>query len=679
MAEKLIITDIEFESIKQNLKTFLNTQTQFLDYNFEGSGLSVLINLLAYNTYYNAFYSNMMANELFIDSAQIRNSLLSHAKSLNYTPVSRRAPVAIVNVVVTPPGGNTQGSLTMDRFTEFQSQAIDGVNYTFVNTDAVSVYKEAGVFTFGNLQIRAGKPQTATFTYDALSNPASRFELPNDDIDTSTLLVTVQASSLNTATQTFSVSTDITELTANSAVYYLGTSTANKYQLTFGNGSVSRALANGNIVIATYLSTDGVDANKANSFATGSIGGFSNVSITAVSEASGGAERETDDSIRANAPIAYTSQGRAVTQKDYETLLKQLYPDIQSIFVWGGEDNVPPVYGKVFVSIAPKEGVIINDAEKTRIVSSILGPITVLSITPVLVDPDYVYMKFETKVEVDGKLTLLTSAQIAETVRSAIVSYTNLTFNQFGAIFTASKFSRAIDDSLTAILGSDTTVRLEKRILPTFNVHTTYTVNFGTELHHAPIQRAMRSTAFTTYDSTNVLRTAYIEEVFNSSTGVDSIEITNPGYNYTTPPTITITGDGTGANAVATIVNGRIDTITVLKRGTNYTSALVTISGGGGQEGAATAVVQSKYGTLRSFYYNSNSEKVDINPELGTINYFTGELTIRDLSIVESLTDTDDVRISVEPEASIIETQRNQLLLLDTDDPTAINISVVVR
>lgn len=679
MAEKLIITDLEFETIKTNLKTFLSSQQTFLDYNFEGSALATLINLLAYNTYYNSFYYNMVANELFIDSAQVRNSLLSHSKSLNYTPISRRAATAIVTLDITPPGGNTQSVLTLERFTQFQSQSIDGVNYTFVTTGAETIYKENGKFSFINLEIKEGTPQVATFVYDALSNPASRFELPNDDIDTSTLLVTVQESAVNTSSQVFQLSTDITDSTENTAAYYLSTSTSNKYQITFGDGAVSRALSNGNIVIASYLSTTGVDANKANSFSTGSIGGFSNVIVYPISSASGGAERESDDSIRVHAPLSYTSQNRAVTQKDYESLLKTLYPDIQSIFVWGGEENIPPVYGKVFISIAPKAGVIINDAEKVRIATQILAPISVLTITPELVDPDYVYLKFETKVEVDGKLTLLTTPQIAATVRQAIIDYTDATFNQFGAIFVISKFSRTVDDALTAIVGSDTTVRLEKRFTPSFNVRSTYTVSFATELHHAPIQSALKSTAFTVYDSSNVLRTAYLEEVFNSSTGVDSITITNPGYGYTTPPTITITGDGSGANATATIVNGRIETITVTKRGTSYTSAVVTISGGGGQGATASAVVQSKYGTLRLYYLNSNSEKVDINPEIGTIDYFKGEVVISDLNVVQSLTDTNDIRISVEPEASIIETQQNQLLLLDSDDASAINISVVVR
>ncbi len=678
MAEKLIISELDFETIKTNLKQFLQSQQTFLDYNFEGSALSILINLLAYNTYYNSFYYNMIANEMFMDSAQIRNSVLSHAKALNYLPVSRRAPTAIINLTVTPPGGNTQSVLTMERFTEFQSEAIDGVNYTFVNTGAQTVYKENGVFLFSNLDIKAGTPQVATFTYDSVTNPSSQFDLPNDDIDTSTMLMTVQVSDVNTSSEVYTLSTDITDLTANSAVYYLSPTNDNKYRVSFGDGRISKALSNGNIVIASYLSTVGEAANKANSFATGSIGGFSNVIISPISSASGGAERESTESIRTNAPISYTSQGRAVTQKDYEVLLKARYPNIQSVFVWGGEDNIPPVYGKVFVSIAPKTGAVLNNAEKERIVSELLTPIAVLTVTPVLVDPDYVYLKFETSVEVNGRETLFSSTQVASLVRDAIITYADDTFNQFGASFVISKFSRQVDDSLQAILGSETSVRLEKRFTPNLNRSTTYTVSFSTALRHAPIQDGLKSTAFTTRDSAGTLRTAYLEEVFNSSTGIDSITITNPGYNYTVAPTVTITGDGSGAIATATIVNGKIETINVVRRGTGYTSALVTIEGDG-SEGAASAVVQSKYGTLRTFYYNSNSEKVDINPEIGTIDYQTGELTINNLNVVESLLDSGDIRIDVQPQSAIIETQRNQLLLLDTDDSSAISIAVTIR
>ena len=401
--------------------------------------------------------------------------------------------------------------------------------------------------------------------------------------------------------------------------------------------------------------------------------------VTSVSAASAGAEREADDSIRVNAPLAYTAQGRAVTQKDYESLLKAKYPNIDSVFVWGGEDNEPPVYGKVFVSIAPKEGIIINEAEKVRILSEILDPISLVTVTPVIVDPDYVYLKFDTTVEIDSRLTVLTATQIAAVVREAIIDYADLTFNQFGAIFVISKFGRAVDDSLDAILGSDTTIRLEKRFTPTTNTSASYTIDFSTPLHHAQVTKAIKSTAFTAYDSAGNLRTCYLEEVPQSSTGVDAIDITNPGYDYVDAPTITITGDGTGATAVAEIVNGRITSITMTNRGTGYTSALVSITGGGGQEGAASAVVEERYGDVRLYYFNSNSEKSDINSTIGLIDYETGIITINDLTVEESLTGTGDIRISAEPQASIIETTRNQLLYLDSTDSTAITTSVVIR
>ena len=400
--------------------------------------------------------------------------------------------------------------------------------------------------------------------------------------------------------------------------------------------------------------------------------------VTPISSASGGSERENDESIRRNAPIAYTSQGRAVTQNDYKVLLTSKYPNIQSVFVWGGEENIPPVYGKVFVSISPKEGVVLNEAEKNRIVSDILTPIAILSITPVLVDPDYVYLKFEVNVEVDGKETLLSSTQVASLVRDSIIEYADETFNQFGASFVISKFGRQVDDTLPAIIGSETTVRLEKRFTPLLGKSTTYNIDFGSALKHTPIQHALKSTAFMARDNSGVLRTAYIEEVYNASTGIDSITITNPGFNYTKSPNVIITGDGSGATANATIVNGRVETINVIKRGSGYTSAIVTLQGDG-SEASASAVVQSKFGTLRLFYYNSNSEKVDINPEIGTIDYQTGEIVINNLTVVETISDSADIRIDVQPDSSIIQTERNQLLLLDSNDSTAISIDVVVN
>lgn len=679
MAEKLNITSIEFEDIKTNLKDFLRSQSTFKDYDFEGSALSVLINLLSFNTYYNAYYMNMLANESFIDTAIVRNSLLSHAKKLNYTPTSRRAPTAVVDILVTPPDGNTQGSLVLDRFTEFQSESIDGSNYTFVTADATTIYKEGNTFPFTAIELKAGTPQTVTFTYDPVSNPRSEFEIPNDDIDTSTLSVSVRESSINTSTLVYVQSEDITDSVSTSAVYYLTTSINNKYKLIFGDGAISRAISNGNIVVATYLTCEGEQANRANSFASGAIGGFSNVIVTSVSAGAGGAEREEDESIRFVAPLHYTAQSRAVTTKDYEALVRSRYPSIQSIVVWGGEDNIPPVFGKVFISFAPKEHMIITETEKQRIINEIVKPIAMVTTTTEIVDPEYVYLRLATRVDVQTRLTTLSPSEISELVRQALLSYASQTLNQFGSVFISSKCGRAIDDTLPAIIGSATTVRMEKRIIPSLNVSATYNLSFETELHRSTLASSFKSTAFSVYDSQGILRTAFIEEVPDSFTGLDSIEITNAGYEYTSIPTVTITGDGTGATAVATVVNGRVTAVDLVSRGIGYTSALVFISGGGGRSAAASAILAAKYGTIKLIYRDSNAEQITLNDSLGTIDYLNGDITINDLRVVESLSSDGTIRLSVEPFESIVVTTRNQLLTVDQTDSGVITVDVRVR
>jgi hypothetical protein len=302
MGERLNITELDFDAIKNNFKTFLKGQSTFTDYNFEGSGLSVLLDILAYNTFYNAYYTNMVANEMFLDTSLVPDAIRSHAKALNYVPISRRCPVAIVNVVVTPPGGNTQGTLTLDKYTQFESEAIDGVNYTFVNGEALTVFKEEGMFTFTDVQLKQGGPQLATFQYDSSTNAKREFIIPNADIDTSTLAILVQESISNTQVKVYALSADVTLLDSTSTVYFLSTAPNSLYKVSFGDGVIGHALANGNIVLASYLSTDGSPANKANNFASRSIGGFSNVIVTPISSASSGADVETDDDIRFHAP-----------------------------------------------------------------------------------------------------------------------------------------------------------------------------------------------------------------------------------------------------------------------------------------------------------------------------------------------------------------------------------------
>jgi len=679
MAERLNITELDFDAIKRNFKEFLKGQSTFTDYNFEGSGMSVLLDILAYNTFYNAYYTNMVANEMFLDTSLVPDAIRSHAKALNYVPVSRRSPVALVSVVVTPPGGNTQGTLTLDKFTQFQSEAIDGINYTFVNSEAMTAYKESDQFTFTDVELKQGIPQLATFLYDSTTNAKREFVLPNDDIDTSTLSVLVQESVSNTQVKVYTLSQDVTLLDGESAIYFLSTAPDSLYKVSFGDGVIGRAISNGNIVLAGYLSTDGSPANKANNFASRSIGGFSNVVVTPSSSASAGASAETADDIRFHAPLAYTSQNRAVTAKDYEFLIKQAYPNIQSISAWGGEENVPPVFGKVFIAYQLKTDAPINDTEKQRIIDEIIRPISMVTIEPVIVDPNYVYLKFISNIDVDKKLTNLSSAELSDMARASIVDYCAATLNRFGSVFVSSRLEAAIDASSPSFIGSDTSFRVEKRFLPALDTLDSYTISFSTPLHRGVSSTGLLTTGFTMNDDAQVPRLCYIEEVSASFTGIDEIQVTNGGYDYLVPPIVTIDGDGTGAEAFATIVNGKVTTVTLTNRGINYTTAQVLFSSESGQEAGALALIGAKFGTLQIIYYQSTAKKVVLIGNAGTINYETGEVTLTDLWPL-SVDATDNmIRVSVQPDTGIISTIRNQLLFLDSDDATAIQTTIRFR
>lgn len=679
MAERLNITELDFDAIKNNFKTFLRGQTTFTDYNFEGAGLSVLLDILAYNTFYNAYYTNMVANEMFLDTALVPDAVRSHAKALNYVPISRRCPVAIVTITVTPPGGNTLAALSLDQYTQFESEAIDGVNYTFVNDKSLSVYKEGGKFTFTDVKLRQGVPQLATFLYDSSTNAKREFTIPNVDIDTSTLSILVQESISNTQVKVYSLSQDVTLLDGNSAIYFMSTATNSLYKVSFGDGVIGRALSNGNIVLAGYLSTDGAPANEANNFAARAIGGFSNVVVTPISAASSGSDVETENDIRFHAPLAYTSQNRAVTAKDYEFLIKQAYPNIQSISAWGGEENKPPVYGKVFIAYQLKTDAPINDTEKQRIIDEIIRPISMVTVEPVVVDPNYVYLKFVTTVDVDKKLTSLSSSELSESVRQAIINHTNAVLNQFGSVFSSSRLEADIDAASASIIGSDTTVRIEKRFTPVLNKTDTYTLEYVTPIHRGTVQNGLITTGFYMKDEGGTSRLCYVEEVAGSFTGIDEIQITNGGFDYLSAPTVTIDGDGTGAEAVATIVNGKVTTITLTNRGTNYTTAQVLFSGGGGQEAGAIAIVGAKFGALQIIYFQSSAKKTVLNSTAGTINYETGEVIITDIKPTSVDAADKVIRVSIQPDSGIISTVRNQLILLDSKDASSIHVTIRFR
>ena len=678
MADRLRVTELDFDTIKNNLKAFLNQQSEFTDYDFEGSGLNILLDILAYNTHYNAYYLNMVANESFLDTAILRDSVISHAKTLGYTPHSTRASVATINFTANS-ATSTSGTLTLPAGFGFLSNQIDSKPYNFVVLEDTTVTKANSTYYFENLEIYEGQLTTYRFTHNSASNPKQVFTLPDANIDTTTIKVQVAPSSGNTQLTVYNLVSDILDVGVSSEVYYLQENKSGKYQIYFGNNVVGKSLPDGAIVNVTYLRTNGTAANKANNYvATSGISDSLAESITSfvidpVSPAAGGAVRESVDDIKFGAAAQFTTQNRLVTVKDYESYLKKNYPSIDSLSVWGGEEEIPPTYGKVYISLKPKENYFISETEKQRIIDEIISPKAIVAVSAEIRNPEYLYLLVENYVEYDKKKTSLTPEAIKTSIRNAVLVYRNTNLNKFDSTFVLSKLQDSIDGvDLNAISGSETVLRLQKRFEPTLGASTTYTINFNALLHRGTTTNKLTSSEFRIFDAEGVIRTVLFEEVPESFTGISEIQVTNAGNGYTTAPTVTITGDGTGAVANAIIVNGRIQGIEVTNRGINYTRAIVTISGGDGYGGSAIAVLDGRFGYLRTIYYDDNAEKQTINEQIGTINYITGTVTINDIRILSVVTTDGLIRLTIESEKGIIKSSKNTIITLDDADISSI-------
>ena len=683
MADRLRVTELDFDTIKNNLKTFLNQQSEFTDYDFDGSGLSVLIDLLAYNTHYNAYYLNMVANEAFLDTAQLRDSVVSHAKTLGYVPYSKKAPSARINFTAQSSSANN-GYLTLPSGYGFLSNQIDGTSYNFVIVDDVIVSKANSQYFFENVDIYEGQLVNYNFVLDEQSNPKQVFTLPDANIDTTTIKVSVTPASGNTQVTVYSLVNDVLDVTSTSEVYYLQEDKNGKFQIYFGNDIIGKKLPDGASVSVRYLVTNGIVANKANNFIatsslTDSLGeSINNFTIDNVSAAAGGSERETIDEIKFNSASQFTTQNRLVTFKDYESYLRQNYPAIDSISVWGGEDEIPPVFGKVYISIKPKTNFFLTDTEKKRIVDEIIKPKAIVSIEAEIREPEFLYIVLENYVEYDRNKTTQSADAIKNAIRNAILIYNSTNLSSFGSIFILSKLQDAIDGvNLNAIRGSETVLKIQKRFEPDLTTAKTYTINFNNELYRGTLNERLLSSEFRVFDVFGVLRTAQIEETSQSFTGITEIQVANPGSGYTTIPTVTITGDGTGATATARVVNGRVESITVTNRGFDYSRALVTISGGNGFGASALAVLDSRFGKVRTFYYDENSQKQIINSEAGTIDYTNGIITLTDFRVISVNEPDGQIRLTVRAEKGIISSQRNTIITIDEEDSTSISTELV--
>ena len=478
-SNKLTVSDLDFDNVKTNLKTFLQSQSEFPDYDFEGSGFAVLLDLLAYNTHYLGFNANMLANEMYLDSADIRKNIVSLAKMLGYTPTSAKSPTANIDITI---NNGTGATVTMAKGTVFTS-TIDGTSYQFVTNASTTISPSEGVYKFSSVPIYEGTLTTFKYTVDS-TDPDQKFLIPNVNADVTTLKVSIQNSSSDTTTQVYTKATGIVGLTSTSKVYFLQESDEGKFEVYFGDGIVGKSLADGNIVILEYVVTNKTAANGATSFAlSGAIGGFSNVSISTVSNAQGGSEPQTKESIRFNAPLQYSAQDRAVTTSDYETKILELYPNAQAVSAWGGEDEETPVYGTVKISIKAASGSTLTTATKTDLVTQ-LKKFNVASVRPEIVDPETTKILLTSNVKYDSNATTKTSDTLKSDITTTLTNFNTNNLQKFDSVFRYSKVTKAIDDTDTSILSNITTLKIRKEFTPTLNSSTLYNIYFRNALYN---------------------------------------------------------------------------------------------------------------------------------------------------------------------------------------------------
>jgi hypothetical protein len=682
------MTDLDFNNIKTSLKTYLQSQDTLKDYNYEGSALSTLLDILAYNTQYNAYYLNMVANEMFMDTALQRDSVVSQAKLLNYTPKSAIAPSAVINLRVNQVA---DASLTLPKFTTFISEAIDGVNYNFVTSDSMTVNVTSNTATFNHVTLKQGLPGSISYTVDGNDNPKYVFKIPDIGVDTTTLVVSVQKSLYDDYTEVYDESSNYLTLNGQSLVYFLQEGIGGLYEIYFGDNILGKKLDDGNVVKLSYVVTNGTAGAGSNNFVLmESINGYSNTTIFSVSAATTGQSKESIDSIKFQAPKSYSSQKRAVTKEDYITVVQQnkLGYAFDAVNVWGGQENPTPVYGQVFISIKPAGAYTLTATQKQRLIQDVIKPVSVMTVEPTIIDPDYTYIQITANVLFDPKKTNLSSSQIQDAVKTAISNFGITNLNTFNSTFSATDFSQVISNVSPSIITNEISIKLQKKIFPNLTTPSTYNLFYGTTLNRGMFQSGVTSSPSVKFRNPlnleNIIDGMYIEEVPTSTGGLESVAVINPGFGYQYTPIVTILGDGTGATAEAEITgSGSIRAINVLTAGTGYTSAIVQITPAPGDTtgalGAATATLTGRYGTLRLYYNDSQNIKTVFNNNIGSIDYVEGIVKLNSFGPIQVNNDLGQLTMTVNPSTTIISSSYNRIITIDEYDPNSIVVNVTTK
>ena len=527
-------SELDFDNIKTNLVAYMKaTDTTFNDYNYEGSAMSTIIDVLAYVTHINSMNANFALNETFLDTSQLRSSVVSHAKLLGYTPRSISPSTAVINMTMnydataTPlwnhDGTNTPLPLSMPRGTKFSTN-IDGVTYPMFASDTTTINFDSG-WNFSNIKLEQGTLASINYTYQ--NNVFESYVIPATNVNTAAIKVTVTDSQSTSASKVYSINTNVVNLDGTSEVYFLEEGRDGYYEIKFGDNIIGKRPGNGNTITIEYATIpSGADVNGATVFTmTDSLVGNTDETITLVSKAVGGAARETREAIKFNAPLAHISQNRAVTPDDYKTIIKNEFADVEAVAVWGGEDNDVPDYGKVYVSIKPLSAEVLTEAQKTTIKTNILKPKNVVSITPVLVDPEYTYIDLEVFFKYNPNLATVTASGLSTAIRNTLVTHNNDVLKSFNGVYRDSNVVKKIDDTNIAIISNITRVKMTKKITPVLGEATKYTLKFNQALTDLDATTGTTGSYVTSTIFTFAGSQAKLKDFYDSSSDTRIIQI----------------------------------------------------------------------------------------------------------------------------------------------------------
>lgn len=498
--KRIKVNSLDFDEIKSNLKDFLRAQDKFQDYDFEGSGFSILLDVLAYNTHYNALYTNLAVNEMFLDSASKRASVVSLAKMLGYVPNSAKCAKAKVNATITAPTYNPD-VVTLAANQPFLT-SIDGVSYTFYNTSDVTTVAVGGLYTFNDVELIEGIP--LNFSY--YIKDGQKYIIPNSNVDLTTLKVKIRETATSDTYIVYTPAESITQLDANTKSYFIKELDTGVYEVYFGDGVVGYKPIDGNYLTFEYYVSSLEGPNGANTFSyAGSALLGSGLTVVASQPALGGSAAEDIDSIKYNAPRLFAAQNRAVTTEDYKSLIYKNFPQADSIVVWGGEDNDPPVYGKTFICIKPTDTNKLTESQKDYIKNNIIAPKSIVSISPQFVDPEYFNVQIDVTAYYNSKTSDKTPAQLETIIRDAIYAYNDTNLKKFDGVFRYSQLVGIIDNSDPSIVNNTTKILVRREFTPRYNLSSEYKLNMINPIFNSVIPaESVLSTGFYIPNSANV-------------------------------------------------------------------------------------------------------------------------------------------------------------------------------